>query len=41
MGYTQFLVVLENCGLHAITIANLIDVINFNKIPQEVSHFAD
>jgi len=28
MGYTQFLPLLENCGLNAITIANLICVIN-------------
>jgi hypothetical protein len=41
MGYTQFLLVLENCGLRAITIANLMDVINSNKIPQEVSYFAE
>jgi hypothetical protein len=41
MGYTQFLLVVENFDLHAITIANLIDVINSNKVPQEVSYFAD
>jgi hypothetical protein len=40
MCYTQFLRLLENRGLYAITIANLIDVINSPKIPQEVTYFA-
>jgi hypothetical protein len=41
MDYMEFLLLLENCGLRAITIANLIDVINSSKIPQEVSYFAE